>query len=211
MKKLSFILLIIFTALQLDAQTRVVAECTLNYSIQINDAQKLDKETEAVLKSSSKTVFIKGNNSRVDLISSSFLQTLIYDKSTGNAVILRELGANKFMTQLDNKAWLAQNIKFAGINISYLNETKTILGYECKKAILHLLDGTSFTAFYTLAIAPSVKEFELQFKDIPGFVLEYETDGEKGQKIVYTATKINLSPVPASKFDIPTKGYRLMN
>lgn len=211
MKKLNLLLMIVFASFDLVAQTRVVAECTINYSIQINGAQKLDKETEELLKSSTKTVFIKGNDSRVDLTSTSFLQTLIYDKSTGNAVIMRELGANKFMTKLDSKAWKLQNVKYIGMKITYINETKSILGYECKKAILELQDGTSFTAFYALAIAPSVKEFEYQFKDIPGFVLEYETFGEKGQKITYTATKINLNPVQASKFDVPISGYRLLN
>jgi len=211
MKKLNLLLVIVFATVELVAQTRVVAECTVNYSIQINGSQTNDKETEALLKSSSKTVFIKGNDSRVDLISTSFLQTLIYDKSTGNAVVLRELGANKFMTKLDNKAWVAQNAKFTGMTITYVNETKAILGYECKKAILQLQDGTTFTVYYALAIAPSVKEFEYQFKDIPGFVLEYETLEGKGQKIIYTATKINLNPVPASKFDVPTSGYRILN
>ncbi len=203
--------MIVFASVELVAQTRVVAECTINYSIQMNGEQALDKETDELLKSSSKTVFIKGNDSRVDLTSTSFLQTLIYDKSTGNAVIMRELGANKFMTKLDNKAWKTQNAKYTGMKITYVNETKPILGYECKKVILQLQDGTTFTAFYALAIAPSVKEFEYQFKDIPGFVLEYEAFGEKGQKITYTATKINLNPVPASKFDVPTSGYRLLN
>ncbi len=211
MKKMNLALMVMFATFELVAQTRVVAECTVNYGIQINGTEPMDKETEAILKSSAKTVFIKGNDSRVDLMSTSFLQTLIYDKSNGNAVILRELGANKFMTKLDNKAWIAQNAKFSGMIISYINENKTILGYECKKANLQLKDGTIFTVYYAPAIAPSVKEFEYQFKDIPGFVLEYEAVEGKGQKITYTAMKINFNPVPASKFDLPTSGYRLLN
>jgi GLPGLI family protein len=173
--------------------------------------EKVDNETAASLKSSSKTVYIKGNDSRVDLMSTSFLQTLIYDTSTGNATVLRELGSNKFITKLDNKAWVAQNSKFDNMIISFLNEVKQIVGYECKKALLQLQDGSSFVVYYTTTIVPSVKEFEYQFKDIPGFVLEYEVMEGKGQKITYTATKINLNPVPASKFDIPTSGYRLLN
>ncbi|MEI6265021.1 MAG: hypothetical protein WCP74_07935 [Sphingobacteriia bacterium] len=211
MKNIIFSLICFFTLNTVHAQTRVVAECTVNYSIQINGDEKVDNETAALLKSSSKTVYIKGNDSRVDLLSTSFLQTLVYDKSTGKAVIMRELGANKFMTKLDNKAWVEQNSKFNGMTISYVNEVKQILGYECKKAILQLQDGSSFTVYYSTAIAPSVKEFEYQFKDIPGFVLEYEALEGKGVKIIYTATKINLNPVPASKFDIPTSGYRLLN
>jgi GLPGLI family protein len=144
-------------------------------------------------------------------LSTTFLQTLIYDKSTGTAVIMRELGANKFMTKLDNKAWANQNSKYTGMVITYLDEVKQILGYECKKAILQLNDGNTFSVYYATAITPSVREFEFQFKDIPGFVLEYETVEGKGEKITFTATKINLNPVPASKFDIPTSGYRLLN
>ena len=193
------------------AQTRVVAECTVSYSISVDNATGLDKEAVELLKSSSKTVYIKGNDSRVDLMSSSFLQTMIFDKTTGNAVILRELGANKFMTKLESKAWIAQNSKYNGMTISYENETKNILGYDCKKAVLKLQNGTSFSVYYATAITPSVKEFEFQFKDIPGFVLEYEAQEGGAQKITYKATKINLNPVQASKFDIPTSGYRLLN
>lgn len=211
MKNIAFSLLCFFTLNTTYAQTRVVAECTVNYSIQISGDEKVDNETSSLLKSSSKTVYIKGNDSRVDLLSTSFLQTLIYNKSTGKVVIMRELGANKFITKLDNKAWVEQNNKFNGMMISYVNEVKQILGYECKKAILQLQDGSSFTVFYSTAIAPSVREFEYQFKDIPGFVLEYEAIEGKGTKIIYTATKINLNPVPVSKFDIPTSGYRLLN
>ncbi|KAF0243308.1 MAG: hypothetical protein FD183_40 [Chitinophagaceae bacterium] len=193
------------------AQTRVVAECTVSYSISVDNATGLDKEAVELLKSSSKTVYIKGNDSRVDLMSSSFLQTMIFDKTTGKAVILRELGANKFMTKLESKAWIAQNSKYNGMTISYENETKNILGYDCKKAVLKLQNGTSFSVYYATAITPSVKEFEFQFKDIPGFVLEYEAQEGGAQKITYKATKINLNPVQASKFDIPTSGYRLLN
>ncbi|MDP1842470.1 MAG: hypothetical protein Q8K64_03530 [Sediminibacterium sp.] len=193
------------------AQTRVVAECTVSYSISVDNATGLDKEAVELLKSSSKTVYIKGNDSRVDLMSSSFLQTMVFDKTTGNAVILRELGANKFMTKLESKAWIAQNSKYNGMTISYENETKNILGYDCKKAVLKLQNGSSFSVYYATAITPSVKEFEFQFKDIPGFVLEYEAQEGGAQKITYKATKINLNPVQASKFDIPTSGYRLLN
>jgi hypothetical protein len=41
--------------------------------------------------------------------------------------------------------------------------------------------------------------------------LEYEALGESGsQKITYKASKIDISPVPLSKFEISTKGYRIL-
>jgi GLPGLI family protein len=190
------------------AQQRVVADCTVTYGISTDESSDVSES----LKSSTKTVYIRGNDSRTDLISPSFTQSLIYNKTNGNAVILREFGNNKFMTKLDNSRWVSENKKYDGMTVSLGAETKTILGYECKKATLQMKDGSSLTLYYATGIMPSVKEFEYQFKDIPGFVLEYESqEGEGGKKIKYTATKINLSPVTASRFDIPTTGYRLLN
>lgn len=193
------------------SQTRVVAECTVNYAITVNNESQVDKDAVALLKQSSKVIYIKGNNSRSDLISPSFSQSLIFNKATGNAVILREIGANKFITKMSSIDWIKQNDKFTDMLIQFSDERKTILGYECKRANLLLKDGSTFSVFYASTIIPSVREFEYQFKDIPGFVLEYEAKDGYTQKITYTATKISLNPVSAAKFDIPTQGYRLLN
>ena len=143
------------------SQPRIVADCTITYAISADETT--DKDVNESLKASTKTVYMRGNESRTDLVSPSFTQSLLYSKTTGSAVILREFGNNKFMTKLDAKAWATENKKYDGMTVSLANsETKTILGYESKK-------------------------------------------------IKYTATKINLSPVQASRFDIPTSGYRLLN
>ncbi|MFN3299709.1 MAG: hypothetical protein ACK41Z_05910, partial [Sediminibacterium sp.] len=101
------------------AQTRVVAECTVNYAITVNNESQIDKDAVSLLKQSGKTVYIKGNNSRSDLISPSFTQSLIYNKANGNAVILREIGANKFLTKIDAANWLKQNEKFSDMLIQF--------------------------------------------------------------------------------------------
>ena len=204
----SFFLL---SVMQSVAQPRVVADCTITYAIS-TDESSADKNVTESLKASTKIVYIRGNDSRTDLVSPSFTQSLLYNKTTGNAVILREFGNNKFMTKLDNAKWAAENKRYEGMAVSLAGtETKTILGYECKKAVIVLKDGSAFTLYYATAIVPSVKEFEYQFKDVPGFVLEFESQETGSKKIKYTATKINLSPVQASRFDVPTSGYRLLN
>jgi GLPGLI family protein len=211
MKTIFFtIAFLLLCALQGNTQ-RVVAECTITFAISTEDGNA-DKDVNESLKSSTKTVYIKGNDSRTDLVSPSFTQSLLYNKTTGNAVILRQIGNNKFMTKLDNTQWAAENKKYEGMSVSLSgSETKTILGYECRKAMIQAKDGSVFTLYYATAIVPSVKEFEYQFKDIPGLVLEFESQEAEGKKIKYSATKINLSPVQVSRFDIPTSGYRLLN
>ncbi len=192
------------------AQQRVVAECTVTYQISLEEPN-LNKDVEKVLQQSSKTVYIKGNDSRVDLNSPSLLQSIIYDKSNGSAVILREFGNNKFLTRMSSTEWRLANKQYDGMTIHFVNESKTILGYECKKAVLNLKDSSIYNIYYATAIAPSVREFEFQFKDVPGFVLEFDVKEQSTSIVRYKATKINLSPVQASKYDIPTSGYRLLN
>ncbi len=193
------------------AQQRVVAECTVIFKINLDDGT-VDKDVSNSISKSAKTVYIKGNDSRVDLISPAIQQSVLYDKTQNTAVVLREFGTNKFMNRLSKEQWLAANKQYQGMSISLVNENKTILGYECKKAIITLKDGSMFSLYYATGIIPSVKEFEYQFKDVPGFVLEYQIKESRDNTIVnYRAEKISLSPVLASKFDIPTSGYRLMN
>ncbi len=65
--------------------------------------------------------------------------------------------------------------------------------------------------FYTPSIIPSNKDYEYQFKDLPGFVLEYEAESENGKwKAKYIAAKITFTPVASSVFDVPKSGYRVL-
>jgi GLPGLI family protein len=209
--KIIFAILVLGLVIPALAQQRVVAECTVMFKITLDDGT-VDKDVSNSISKSAKTVYIKGNDSRVDLVSPAIQQSVIYDKTQNTAVVLREFGTNKFMNRLNKEQWVTANKQYQGMAISLVNETKTILGYECKKAMITLKDGTVFSLYYATAIIPSVKEFEYQFKDVPGFVLEYQIKESGDNTLVnYRAEKISLSPVLASKFDIPTSGYRIMN
>ncbi len=208
MKKMFLLMSLMVFGKNLFAQQRIIAECTISYTITASDTASAD--TKLILKASTKTIYIKGNESRVDLLSPSFNQTIIYDKITGEATILREFGSNKFITKLDNDKWKEENKKFEGLTIEQSDIHKKIAGYDCKKAFLHLKDGSTYTLFYTPIITPSVKEFEYQFKNLSGLVLEYEAVGANGDKVTYSATKVNLSPVPNTFFTLPTSGYRVL-
>ena len=208
MKKILLLIGFVVFGKSLFAQQRIIAECTISYSITASDTASID--TKQILKASSKTVYIKGNESRADLLSPSFNQSIIYDKITGEATILREFGSNKFITKLDNDKWKEENKKYEGLTIEQTDIHKKIAGYDCRKALLHLKDGSTYTLFYTPSIIPSVKEFEYQFKNLQGLVLEYEAVGVNGDKVTYSATKVNLSPVPTTFFTLPTLGYRVL-
>lgn len=207
MKLILFPLILVLTCFFGYAQNpKIIGDCTATFSITSNEAS-----TNNNLSGATKTLYIKGKIIRVDMSSSAFQQSIIYNTSTGEAVILKELSGNKYMTKIDAQKWKQQNNRYEGMKVILGAQTKTILGYECKSGSATLKDGSSFSFYYAPAIVPSASENPYQFNDIPGFVLEYETVGDdKKSKITYTATKINFSPVPASKFEIPATGYRIL-
>ena len=189
------------------AQQRIVAECTVVYKVDSHDASDGSMRQKAT-----KTVYIKSNNARIDLVAPAYAQSTIYNKSTGMATVLRSFGEDKYMTSLNAKQWRKLNMPLDSMQIQLTTDSISVLDYSCKKALLQLKNGTTVTVYYTTAIIPSVRDYEYMFKDIPGFVLGYEMVDDLGVKTIFRATQINLyNPVAASKFDIPTKGYRILS
>jgi GLPGLI family protein len=189
------------------AQQRIVAECTVVYKVESHDASDGSMRQKAT-----KTAYIKSNNARIDLVAPAYAQSTIYNKSTGMATVLRSFGEDKYMTSLNAKQWRKLNMPLDSMQIQLTTDSISVLDYSCKKALLQLKNGTTVTVYYTTAIIPSVRDYEYMFKDIPGFVLGYEMVDDLGVKTIFRATQINLyNPVAASKFDIPTKGYRILS
>jgi len=199
---LSVFLLLSLTA-SAQVKPKVVTECTVDFTVALGDSDTSSQ--------SSMILYVKGQQSRLDFITPSFTQVKYYDGRTRSAVILQDLGATRVRRDLDSSKWNQLNKQYDGLSVVYTAETKTILGYECRKANITLKDGTTYSLFYATEIVPSSKEYEFQFRSIPGFVLEYEAAAIGGnRKVKYTATKINLSPVAASKFELPKSGYRVL-
>jgi GLPGLI family protein len=138
-----------------------------------------------------------------------FSSTTIHDAKTGTAVVLREVSGQKLLIRMSNKDWQEKNARYEGITFSNTDETKEIAGYKCVKAVAKMNDGSSFAVFYTPDIVPENKEYDYHFKNLNGLPLEYELT-QRNLTIRYTVSKINLNPVQASRFDIPTSGYREM-
>jgi GLPGLI family protein len=168
------------------------SEGSINYDIVINTGTEKPQAAD-FLDGATSTVYIKGNKSRTEMISSLGTQATVID---GNSVVvLKEYGDQKYLIQLTPSEWKDANKKYAGVIFTTSNEVKTILGYNCKKAIGKLNDGNTFTVWYT--------------PDLPGLAMQYETS-MGNMNVIYTVSKISFAPVPASKFDLPKTGYRVM-
>jgi GLPGLI family protein len=154
------------------------------------------------------TIYIKGNLVRSEITSSGYSSSTIYDSKTGLAVILKEVSGQKILIHLSSTDWQDMNKLDEGILFATTSETKTIAGYKCIKAIAKTSSG-ELIAYYTTDIIPDNKNYNTKFKNLDGLPLEYQLVNGNF-KIQCTVSKINLNPVPASKFDIPKSGYREM-
>ncbi len=205
---------IAFTAMILShvlaQEAKQISDCAVSFDVSVQDS-KADPAIVKAMSGAVKTLYIKGSKSRSDLETPGFKQTTLFDTKTDSTVVLRELGNSKYITYLNAAQRKDKNKKYEGIHFANTTERKTILGYDCKKVIAQLADGSTYNVYYTSAIIPTNNEYEYQFRNLPGFVLEYETESENGKmKVKYAASKITLTPVPNAKFDVPKSGYRIL-
>jgi len=203
------IILVIGLLMQLGTfAQKKVSELTLVYDTEITTGSKDPKLADA-FDGATTTIYIKGPQSRSEMVSALFTSTTIHDSKAGTAVVLREVSGQKLLIRLTADDWTDKNKRYEGIKFKDTDETKVIAGYNTTKAIATMPDGSTFTGYYTKDIIPENRDYEYQFRSLAGLPLEYEMN-QGNLKIKYTVSQINLNPVPASKFDIPKSGYREM-
>lgn len=185
-----------------------LTEATISYDIVINTNNSAPKAAD-LLDGAVSVIYLKGNSSRSEMISSLGTQSTIIDGRTSNVTILKDYGEQKYMISLTPDNWKQSNRKYEGIAFTFENEYKVIAGYNSQKATGKLADGTSFTVYFTRDLVPVNKDFQYLNKNLPGLAMEYEANVGK-QKVTYTVSSINFNLVPASKFDLPKSGYRVM-
>lgn len=187
---------------------RKLTEATISYDIVINTSNK-NPQAADLLDGATSVIYLKGNSSRSEMISSLGTQATIIDGKSGEVTILKDYGEQKYMIKMTPDNWKQSNKKYEGISFTYFNEFKTIAGYNCQKAVGKLSDSTSFTVYFTRDLLPVNRDFQYLNRNLPGLAIQYEASLGKMQ-VTYTVSSVNFNPVPQTKFDLPRSGYRVM-
>lgn len=196
------IVCILLSFINANAQTKVVGECAIQFSI-------FKIELQDTIPIGTKSVLVKGNQCKTVLTSPHFTQGLLFNVQESRAVITKEIGAAKFL----------QEINYPPANMPTLLSMKeiatdtavVILGYPCKRIELKWSDGAKYDIYYTNEIIPTVNAFEYAFKEVPGLALAYTIISEQGDGIKYLATQLDLSPLSLSQFNINTSMYQVLD
>lgn len=185
-----------------------MTEGTIVYNLSVETGSGEPKMAD-MLDGATTTVFIKGNLSKVELISGLGKESTIYNAASKSGAILKDYSGQKLMYQLTEKDWKNRSDKYAGITFENTGETKSISGFNCKKAVAKLKNGTSFIVYYTTDVQLVNKSYDPQFESLPGLPVQYEMDSGN-MKFKFTLASINYNSVPPSLLEIPKTGYRLM-
>jgi GLPGLI family protein len=189
------------------AQKRLT-EATISYDIVINTNSTTPQAAD-LLDGATSVIYLKGNSSRSEMVSSLGTQSTIVDGKTGHVTVLKDYGEQRYMINMTQANWKESNKKYEGVSFTYVDEFKTIAGYNCQKAIGKLSDSSTFTVYFTRDLVPVNKDFQYLNKNLPGLAMQYEASLGK-MKVTYTVASVNFNPVPQIKFDLPKSGYRVM-
>ena len=203
-----FLLLVLLSTGRLQAQTRVMAEGSVTYKI--NAPASVSAETGNVLKSASYILSMKGSRVRTDFTCILGITTSIYSNTTHTGAMLQDYGQEKMLVSMTRDDFEDMSKEYKNATLSLSSDTATIAGYVCRKAITRLASGDTLLVWYSPDLVPQNKEYSYRFRDIPGLALQYESLMGK-VKVVYTATRVSMDPLPSVRFDVPKTGYREMS
>ncbi|RYY49693.1 MAG: hypothetical protein EOO06_06320 [Chitinophagaceae bacterium] len=200
---------ILFTLFAFDgAAQKQLSEGLLQYNISIvspkSETPSLNSLNGAVL-----SVYLKPNLSRTEMKSTLGTESTVYDNRAGSGFILKEYSGQKLMISMNSANWDQKNRTYEDLSFTITGETATIAGYQCKKATATLADGKAFIVYFDPSVVISNKKYNNAFSRLPGLPVQYEIQSGN-LSFKYTLSSLSYEAIPASKFEAPKTGFRVM-
>ncbi|RYD82095.1 MAG: hypothetical protein EOP53_04640 [Sphingobacteriales bacterium] len=151
-----------------------------------------------------KTIFLKEGKARSRMVSLMRIQSIYYSGGAKEKItVLKESGSDSYKRNLSVEDWKKMNNKYVDAGYEFVNDSISVMNYNCKKVIIHLKDGKRIIAFYTTDLQNELfKKMEPAFAPVPGVVLQYEYEN-KDAKFIYTANDISFAVTSAEVYKIP--------
>jgi hypothetical protein len=132
----------------------------------------------------------------------------ILNGDTKTVTLLIDQGAEKKYIKLSTEETKELAEKVTDVKINYFDETKSIAGYTCKKAIVNYKneDGAILadTVFYSEELGGEALNFGSKFEGLKGFPVEYKVrEGEL--TISITVSEVKKGKVKDTDFLIPSE------
>lgn len=216
MKKLfSTLAVVALTALSLNAQT--IKEGYVLYDMKI---EGMPADQAAMLGDMETKLYFKNGKVMSEVTSMMFSQQMTVDEK-GMTMLMEQMG-NKIAVkqtkeEMEKEAAKTKD-KTPDPKIEYFDETKSIAGYDCKKAVVTMVNPKDkkeekMEMWYCEKFDNPNKEGkgkgQAMMKGLKGMPFEY-SGGQGAMKFKMTAKEVSTDPVSDSKFELSTEGYKVM-
>lgn len=151
------------------------------------------------------TMFVLGNKTKTQMIQGPVTIEVVLDGDAKTKTVLLDImGQKKYYKQ--PKEDLDKNIEESKPEITYTEETKTIAGYVCYKAIAVSRDEddneTKIIVWYNTELGGEAVNYGDQFHGLKGMPMEYEIESQ-GIVTKISATEVKKGKVKETDFLIP--------
>lgn len=189
MKKIFFSMaVVVLSTLSLTAQ---ITEGSVKYNVEVSSTNPELEMQLAMLQGSTFELFFKENMSRSEMSMGSMMKiTTITNTEAENSIMLMSgmMGNTAVKMSAEDLKKGEENVD--GTEITLVDETKEIQGYNCKKAIATNEEGQESVIWYTEDLAINKLGQNYLNKQVPGFPLEFEINqGEV--KMTMVSTEVN--------------------
>ncbi|MFA7272460.1 MAG: DUF4412 domain-containing protein [Crocinitomicaceae bacterium] len=177
MNKFSVFILLYLSAFNLCFSQGIEAHITYKVEIKPDEDNPQTQMMAGMFEGSTMEVFFNSSCSRSEMQMGTMMKTtVITDQYANQSLTLMAgmFGKKAILQTLDDKNKTAKTSE-PTFSIELTNETKTILGFSCKKAILKSEEGLVLTAWYTEDFIVNRKNFQFANDQIPGMPLEFDT------------------------------------
>lgn len=213
---LSLIVLLLVSTINIGwvPQPQAIKEGAITYKVAF-DSDDVNPMVKFMLDGSEMVIRFKDHFIRTELEMSMISTTTIVDSEKQQGIMLMSAMGNNMAVKMGEKDLKQQNPQAENVKITYLDDTKEIVGYVCKKAIMTITaqNGQSgeLTMYYTEEILPENMNTQYTVQGMKGFPLQFEMNMQ-GTKVNMVAEQVSEENQDSALFstEIP-EGYSEMS
>ncbi|NLA23829.1 MAG: DUF4412 domain-containing protein [Bacteroidales bacterium] len=202
--KITSIVLISLLALNTYAQKAPKPfEGIIKYAIDI-EGDEVDAATRAQLPSEI-AVYYKGTKNRVDMVTPLYSIFTISDTEDGSLTQMFDMmGQQFYVVQTAEQMAELKGEETEKPQIEFIDETKRIAGYDCKKAEIHNGDDIMEVYYCNDLNIPRDENSQYQVEGIDGILMEYSVE-QQGMYMKFSVKEIVKKKQKASLFKVPAE------
>jgi len=205
---IGLLLMMLANGLQHTIAQKTITEATLKYQVNAktyngSDSVKLSAD------GASYTVYIKDNQTRSDFSNRYGNETVIYDKGTGQGVLMKSYGAQHLLYNMNQQNWNDHISSLYLLQFKEGGEREVVNNMSCKIAIANLGQGKRIMVYYNPEIVLANNQYGLSFKQLNGLPVKIiKISGRDTYE--YALSSIIYDQIAMTQFNSPKSGFRVM-